>query len=108
MKKRISHLLRRNGNIIYHCICFCILLELRIVERQAIVLGQPPEWYTKFEEVRKQRRLDKTMPPVNKVVEDFFNTNEEELAQEDQDSIVLLILSFITLGNEKGNRSKYF
>ena len=60
----------------------------RIVERQPIVFGQPPEWYTKFEEIRTQRRLDKVMPPVNSIVEDIFNDNEEQLVKEDKDSIV--------------------
>lgn len=58
------------------------------MERQPIVFGQPPEWYTKFEEIRNQRRLDKVMPPVNKIAESIFNDNEEELVQEDKDAMV--------------------
>lgn len=90
MKKLRNQRSRRSGIIVFHCIFSFNNLRFSIVERQPIVFGQPPEWYTKFEEVREQRRLDKLMPPVNKIVSDFFNANEEQFVVEDKDSIVTL------------------
>lgn len=90
MKKLRNQLLRRSGIIVFLCIISFNSLRISIVERQPIVFGQPPEWYTKFEKVREQRRLDKLMPPVNKIVSDFFNDNEERFVVEDKDSIVIL------------------
>lgn len=69
-------------------------VSVRIVERQPIVFGQAPEWYTKFERVREERRLQLKMPPVNKTVEAFFNDNEEQLVKEDKDAIVCVVLCF--------------
>ena len=63
-------------------------------ERQPIVFGQAPEWYTNFERVREERRLQLKMPPVNKTVEAFFNDNEEQLVKEDKDAIVCAALYF--------------
>lgn len=62
----------------------------RIVERQPIVFGQPPEWYTKFEEIRDQRRKDRQMPPCNKLVNDILNKEEETISVEDKDEMVPL------------------
>ena len=60
----------------------------RIVERQPIVFGQPPEWYTKFEEIRNQRRKDRQMPPYDKLVDDILNKEEETISVEDKDEMV--------------------
>ena len=58
------------------------------MERQPIVFGQPPEWYTRFEKIREQRRLDKLMPPYDKVVVSIINAIEETLESEDKDRMV--------------------
>lgn len=58
------------------------------MERQPIVFGQPPEWYTRFEKIREQRRLDKLMPPYDKVVDSIINAREETLESEDKDRMV--------------------
>ena len=64
----------------------------RIVERQPIVMGQPPEWYTAFEEVREKRRKDHVLPPINKLVDSILNDKEESIVNEDKDTIVYVFL----------------
>lgn len=59
-----------------------------IIERQPIVFGQPPEWYTKFERIREERREQLQMPPVNKVAESILIDKGEETVKEDKDAIV--------------------
>ena len=59
-----------------------------IIERQPIVFGQPPEWYTKFERIREERREQLQMPPVNKVAQSILVDKGEETVKEDKDAIV--------------------
>ena len=63
------------------------------MERQLIVFGQPPEWYTRFEKIREQRRLDKLMPPYDKVVDSIINAREETFEAEDKDRMVHVLLT---------------
>ncbi|KAK8830393.1 hypothetical protein WA577_006078 [Blastocystis sp. JDR] len=58
-----------------------------IIERQPIVFGQPPEWYTKFERIREERREQLQMPPVNKVAQSILVDKGEETVKEDKDAI---------------------
>ena len=76
----------------------------RIVERQPIVFGQPPEWYTRFEKIREQRRLDKLMPPVDKVADEILNAREEKFESEDKDQLVGCLLAVGRVGDEKAAR----
>lgn len=64
------------------------------MERQPIVFGQPPEWYTRFEKIREQRRLDKLMPPNDKIVDNILNAREETFEAEDKDRMVPVFLPF--------------
>lgn len=64
------------------------------MERQPIVFGQPPEWYTRFEKIREQRRLDKLMPPNDKIVDNILNAREETFEAEDKDRMVPAFLPF--------------
>lgn len=57
-------------------------------------MGQPPEWYTAFEEVREKRRQDHILPPINKVVDSILNSKEESIVTEDKDAIVLVLIEF--------------
>ena len=72
-----------------------------IVERQPIVFGQPPEWYTKFEEIREKRRLDKQMPPYNKIVDSILNDKEESISSDSKDDIVIIIGFELHVGDAK-------
>ena len=55
-------------------------------------MGQPPEWYTAFEEVREKRRKDHVLPPINKLVDSILNDKEESIVNEDKDTIVYVFL----------------
>lgn len=63
-------------------------MRCSIIERQPIVFGQPPEWYSKFERIRNERREQLQMPPVNKIAESILIDKGEETVKEDKDAIV--------------------
>ena len=92
MKRQIIPSLRKSGATNFHCKRVPLYVISRIVERQPIVFGQPPEWYTRFEEIREQRRLDKLMPPVDKVAAEILNAREEKFESEDKDQLVASFL----------------